>query len=549
MSIKSIHRLFIVCIFLLAASLPGKAQDPCMDHSWANSFDALNSTIDADAAGNVYVTGSFSDSIILGKDTLYGPAVSYTRRHSFVARISPEGQYLWAVAIPGTGDVHSCAVKVGNTGEIYIAGCFTQTAFFGPDTLTSVRTHYHDLFLSTLSADGEFISTVTNNIYATSGYSIEQHISSGITPLAIDGAGNLYLSGGFGGTIELDGITLTSATSNPDELVFAKLNRSGRWDWAIAPQGGGTYHGIGHTITTDATGNAYVFGKTRANRVFGNDTLAMPPDGTDPFYLAKISTDGQWQWAKVAGRGKVNADAAATAIAISPTTGNIFLSGAFFPSLPAIVGDDTLTFGAFIAGTDPQGQVLWVHEPWGGAAQALAPTPGKGCFASSYRTIYHISETGVLTDSVQMDQNASIASWGNFQHPLLAADAGGRLYATGRLSGAAAFGDITVEAPANGVGTYVTEISCDPPAGVHDRREHPARYTVFPNPTTGMLMIDLGYPADAVMEIYDLHGRRLAVHEITGQQFAAMKLDGPPGIYLLQVTTEAGRIAKKIIKQ
>ncbi len=557
---------FFVIIFFLTGYCAAKAQDPCMDFSWANSFNARSATIDADDAGNVYVTGLFRDTLIMGKDTLYGPpASSHVKHHSFVARISPEGRYLWAVAITGTGRVHSAAVKVGHTGEIYIAGSFNETAFFGTDTLSSAQTNYHDLFLSTLSADGDFISTVTNNIYNADGIPIiaSDVIVAGISPLTIDGSGNLYLAGSFNGTANFDGITLTSSTSNLDDLLFAKLNRSGQWAWAIAPQSlgaSGTSAGMGHTITTDEAGNVYVLGKTRNNVVFGDDTLAGDAGAARaPFYLAKISPDGQWQWATAPGRAYMNTETYAQAVSVSPATGNIFISGDYSTHLSAVFGDDTLTSGAFFACTDPGGQLLWAHQPRTegynnvlGTYYALAATPGNGCYAASYKAIYHVSETGVFTDSFLVDTNIVFRSWqaNHFEHPLLAADAGGRVYATGLFYGpSATFGNIRAEAAATTGSAFVTEISCDPPAGVYERREHPARYSVFPNPTTGMLMIDLGYPADAVMEVYDLHGRRLAVHEITGQQFAAMKLDGPSGIYLLQITTASGRVTQKIIRQ
>ncbi len=545
-------------IFFLAASLPGKAQDSCMKFSWVSAFTAntikpvmgynISATIDTDTEGNIYMTGTFSDTIIMGRDTLYGP-VSPAQIHSFVARLDAQGQCIWAVEISGADEVVSCAIKVGDTGEIYIAGSFNQTAVFGSDTLSSVRTHYHDLFLSTLSADGDFISTVTNNISTSSSYSIEQHIRSGHTPLVIDGTGNLHLSGWLDGTASFDGITLTGPTGQ-DYMVFAKLNRSGEWVWAITPQ---FAHARRTAITTDGAGNVYIFGDNNSDAIFGNDTLT----GRQGFCLARISPDGQWQWAKTVGTASVNANASAGTVMVSPATGNIFVAGAFAAGYPAVFGDDTLTAaglaGYFLACTNAQGQLLWAHQSRG--YHSLAIAPGNGCYAASGDAVYHISETGTIIDSLFVDTNAiksaMIAFPGNFQHPRLVADAGGHVYITGLITGdTAVFGDITVEATAPGSAFFVAEISCDPPATVRDDRESHVSFSVYPNPTTGMLTLDFDRPdVDAVIEIYDIHGRPSAAsRHSSGQQRAEIQLDSSPGIYLLQVTTEAGRETKKIIR-
>jgi len=81
---------------------------------------------------------------------------------------------------------------------------------------------------------------------------------------------------------------------------------------------------------------------------------------------------------------------------------------------------------------------------------------------------------------------------------------------------------------------------------------------VYPNPTTGQLTIDNGQLTIEMVEVYDVYGRKV------GGEFPSNVLEGwqpqadgvvvdltvfPKGVYFIKITTEAGIVTKKVIKQ
>ena len=83
------------------------------------------------------------------------------------------------------------------------------------------------------------------------------------------------------------------------------------------------------------------------------------------------------------------------------------------------------------------------------------------------------------------------------------------------------------------------------------------RITVFPNPTNGQLTIDNGQLTISNVEIFDVMGRKIPLQFIEGVDGAAGRGSYrsydltlfPAGIYFLKITTEAGVVTKKVVKQ
>lgn len=63
--------------------------------------------------------------------------------------------------------------------------------------------------------------------------------------------------------------------------------------------------------------------------------------------------------------------------------------------------------------------------------------------------------------------------------------------------------------------------------------------TVFPNPTSGDLQVDLGRKyASATIRIVNALGQEVQVVELTNEQALSLKIDGAPGIYVLEIEIE-----------
>lgn len=110
--------------------------------------------IAVDNLGNAYVTGGFnSRTLTLGnivvtnhRDTVFD---------GFVAKVSPEGQWLWADRFGGINADGGSSIAVDTTGNIYLTGYFNTTAYFGNLALTS--SGGYDTFAAKLDSTGNWL--------------------------------------------------------------------------------------------------------------------------------------------------------------------------------------------------------------------------------------------------------------------------------------------------------------------------------------------------------------------------------------------------------
>ena len=230
-------------------------------------FDDYGCGIAVDSSGNAYVTGYFNYAATFGSYTL----TAFVLLDTFVAKLSPYGTWLWAVGAAGWDFVGGYDIAVDGSGNAYVTGYFNDSATFGSYNLTSFGST--DIFVAKINSSGTWLWAVkAGGTSGDFGYGI-----------AVDVAGNAYVTGFFEGTATFGSRTLTS--SGEKDIFAAKLNPSGTWRWAY--KAGGTDSDIGYGIAVDEAANAYVTGIFRGTATFGSHTMdAM--GGTDIF-VAKLS--------------------------------------------------------------------------------------------------------------------------------------------------------------------------------------------------------------------------------------------------------------------
>ena len=151
---------------------------------------------------------------------------------------------------------------------------------------------------------------------AWSGGGTSNGVGDGI---ATDSDSNSYITGYFVGAATFGSTTLTSSGS--DDIFIAKLNSSGSWDWAVKAGGSSDDNGLG--IAVDSSGNAYITGYFEGTAAFGSTSLVT--SGSRDIFIAKLDTNGSWQWAvKAGGTG----NDAGRGIAID-SSGNVYATGYF----------------------------------------------------------------------------------------------------------------------------------------------------------------------------------------------------------------------------
>lgn len=177
--------------FLWAASGRGSTRDS----RWATA-------IATDADGNGLLTGRFSGAARFGQTTLT-PAGHFDL---FVAKVSPDGDFLWATGAGGKRDDAGLSIAVGDEGEARITGFFSEKAKLGATKLKSRGAQ--DVFVAAVSPEG-YLSWAVR----AGGPGIDEGRS-----IAIEADGSAILTGRFSRTATF-GATSIDAVGAADVFV------------------------------------------------------------------------------------------------------------------------------------------------------------------------------------------------------------------------------------------------------------------------------------------------------------------------------------------
>lgn len=189
-------------------------------------------------------------------------------------------------------------------------------------------------------------------------------ISSGIE---VDNQNNIYVSGIFSGTADMDpsGAVYNLTAKGEFDLFLAKYTTNGALIWAI-DAGGSAYVQV-NAMAIDQNGNCIVTGQFNssfdADPGPGNTTLT--PAGDYDAFIIKYNTNGKFVWARsIGGSGTDYGSHVAT-----DSQGNIFECVRFQSTVT--VGGKTVTagggdFNGLTVKYDPNGNVLWkinIYDP------------------------------------------------------------------------------------------------------------------------------------------------------------------------------------------
>ena len=236
------------------------------------------------------------------------------------------------------------ATATDAVGNVYVTGRFNGTTNFGGTTLTSLGI---DIFVAKYNSTGtlQWVKQAGGEGAFNYGYGI-----------AVDGSGNVFVTGYIAAATNFSGTTLTPVGNN--DLFVAKYNSIGTFQWAIQAGASGKYC-IGRGIAVDAAGNAVVTGEFQGATNFGGTTLTAI--GNKDIFVASYNTAGTLLWAKqggTSGRSNVGSGIAADAL------GNIFVTGEFYGTTN-LAGTNVTATGdpdMFIANFNTSGLLQWVRH-------------------------------------------------------------------------------------------------------------------------------------------------------------------------------------------
>lgn len=174
------------------------------------------------ASGDVLVSGQFQDSAHFGAIRL-GP---YPREpRNFVARLSPAGQWRWAVSFTdeGTQSNYLPVMTFVPDGRVVFATAFAGQGQFGPFSITP-QTWGRVADIVVASLDGATGAWQ----WVTSGGGINDDYVHQIT---CDQRGNLYLTAVLSGPSPRFGSLIVPIMLNTAPDVTLRLSPTGQWQW------------------------------------------------------------------------------------------------------------------------------------------------------------------------------------------------------------------------------------------------------------------------------------------------------------------------------
>ena len=229
--------------------------------SFGDVGDQFGHGIAYDAQGNVLVTGDAQGTVDFGG----GPKMAQGDPSAFVAKLSAGGEHVYSFSF-GDGASSGVSITATSDGGAVVTGDFQGSIDFGGGSLESPSND--DVFVARLDAQGGHVWS------HRFGDELAQHARG----VAVDGSGNVLLTGYNGGTMTFGETVL------PKAVVFdayaAKLDSEGCSIWAKSF--GGAAYQSGDGVAVDGSGNVFVTGKFTGTVDFGGGDL-VSAGGTDIF--------------------------------------------------------------------------------------------------------------------------------------------------------------------------------------------------------------------------------------------------------------------------
>jgi hypothetical protein len=276
--------------------------------------------------------------------------------------------------------------------------------------------------------------------------------------IAIDNAGNSYITGWFEDSLKFGSFTLkASIAGNPfaSDIFIAKYDSNGNFLWA--KKAGGTSYDYGTGVATDANGNVYVTGLFLGTATFG--TLSITSISTDyDVFIAKYAPDGTALWVNKAGGSAWDVGSGVTI----DKSGNCFIAGSFRGT--ATFGTTSLisagNYDGFVAKYDSTGVFMWAQRAGGtleDRAQSISTDAIGNCYVIGFFNGTATVGTTILTSADSTDiwiakyDPAGTSVWakraggtGGDEGKSISSDEAGNTHVTGYFEGSALFGTISL---------------------------------------------------------------------------------------------------------
>ena len=283
--------------------------------------------------------------------------------------------------------------------------------------------------------------------------------------MAVDNAGNRYITGVFVGSVSFGSITLTGSSSSLNGFI-AKYNSNNNWDWAVRVGNSGNI--VCNSICISNNSYLYVIGEFSGTVAIGTTNLTS--SGSYDVFIAKMDLSGVWQWAKKGGgTGREYGKGIA-----SNSAGDVFVTGLF--SGTATIGSTITSSGGldvFVSKLTSTGTWSWSKRAGGTSDEdvlGIAIDSNNqsyliGKFSGTATIGSYMVAYGGTDIFVASINSSGTWNWGkkaggtSSDSGLAITTAGETLFVSGYFFSTAHFGDLIRTIPGGSCGVFVASMT------------------------------------------------------------------------------------------
>jgi hypothetical protein len=246
--------------------------------AWAKSFGGTLGDVAQSAAidsnDNVVLTGYFARTVSFGGEPL---STGGDTSNAFLVKLAgTNGSHLLSKQFGGPGIDRGEAIAVDSANNIFVVGDFRDTANFGcVNNVTASQNNRPDIFLVKYSQAG---ACVWAKAFGGTG-SVDRHGAA----VTVNSAGDVAITGEFGGSISFGGQTLVSAGDS--DMFAARFSGDGMHLNSV--RGGGTGYERGSGIAQSTNGQFFVTGWFLGFAEFGGEAFTCA--GVDDAFVVGLA--------------------------------------------------------------------------------------------------------------------------------------------------------------------------------------------------------------------------------------------------------------------
>ena len=386
-------------VLVLPRSAPAPAASGLLSIGSSASEEVEAMAVDAN--GNVYLAGSFSNSMTVGTNLL-----SAQGEDMFLIRVNASGDVFWAISAGGAGTDAASAIAVDAMGHVYVAGdTDSRPADFGTNSVTP--TGGTDGFIAKFSPLG-------SNLWTRTIGSDSNDEAIGVAVMS-DGVAVVGQVRNSEASINIGSLGVSGRGS--DDGFVAKFDENGNTQWARVV--GGTGSDVVNAVAVDGD-SIYFGGEFRSTAAtFNQGASFVTNQGGADLFVARFDRNGNLNWSSTVG---TSGEETVNALSVR---GDTVAAVGFFTASVIAFGSDVLnnTGGeeAFLWGIRTNGQTRGANR-FGGTGHDRAldieidPAGSLligGMFSSTSATFgtNTLGTPGTSGFVTKVSTNQGIASW------------------------------------------------------------------------------------------------------------------------------------------